>query len=309
MIKKTTKKLWLLALVLMAIISLTGIVACGGGADITGSGSSNSPSEPGETGPIDTGADVDNDTTTTITSNLPIFEKNRVWTNEYYKIYVPFAGYKDDSVIVSYKDQAKLQQIWREQITRNGYNNRKGYKDGKVFFIKNGKNNKSQDSFKNGNDYFYFDDDLNIYHKSHPNQRLQNFVGAVIIQYALGKYKGTYSIGGIYEIAGRRNTQPYSELNDYGIDIFLGRRHAGTIEILVINAGITRNEDSQNYLKNEYGVDKYLSTRSQWYGVDYEYVKSVMPEDIMQNMDSKISLLDRADGGEYRYSFVVGDKE
>ena len=287
---------------IIAIILVLGLSACGG-ADITGSGSNNSQSEPGETGPIDTGTDVDNNTTTTITSNLPIFEKNRVWTNEYYKIYVPFAGYKDDSVIVSYKDQTKLQQIWREQLTRKGYN------DGKVFFIKNGKNEKSQDSFKNGNDYFYFDDDLNIYHKAHPNQRLQNFVGAVIIQYALGKYKGTYSIGGIYEIAGRRNTQPYSELNDYGIDIFLGRRHAGTIEILVINAGITRNEDSQNYLKNEYGVDKYLSAKSQSYGVDYEYVKSVTPEDIMQNMDSKVSLLDRADGGEYRYSFVVGDKE
>lgn len=294
MIKKPTKKLWLLVFSLIATISVTGIVACSDGPT---QASSYQVDPPKDTGRID--GNLPDFTPERIDGNLPDFTPDMTWS-DLYNIYVPYAGYKNDSVIVSYKDQAKLQQIWREQLTRIGFN------DGKVFFIKNGKNNKPQESFKDGNDYFYFDNDLNIYHKSHPNQRIQNFVGAVIVQYALGKYKGTYSIGGIYQVVGENNTQPYLDLKDYGIDIFLGRRYAPTIEILVMNVGITRNSDSANYLKEEYSVDKYLSTWSQWYGVDYEYVKSVTPEDIMQNMDSKVSLLDRAD---YRYSFVAGDRE
>ena len=294
MIKNPTKKLWLL-FVLIAIVSISGFVSCSN-TDITASNSGDNFLPPGETGPSDSDGNV------IITSNLPIWTTNKTW-EDLYNIYVPFAGYKNDSIVVNYKDQEKLQQIWKEQVTRKGFN------DGKVFFIKNGKNNKSQDSFKNGNDYFYFDNDLNIYHKSHPNQKLQNFVGAVIVQYALGKYKGTYTIGGIYQVDGQNNTQPYLDLKDSGIDIFLGRRYAPTIEVMVINTGITRNADNQNYLKEEYSVDKYLSTTSQWHGVDYEYLKSTTVQDIMENLNSKISLLNRTDGGDYIYSFVVGDKE
>ena len=296
MIKNPTKKLWLLVFVLIAIISAAVFISCSS-KEITASNTV-SPNflPPGETGPLYSEGGV------VMTSNLPIWATNKTW-EDLYNIYVPFAGYKNDTVVVNYKDQAKLQQIWKEQMTRKGFN------DGKVFFIKNGKNNKSQDSFKNGNDYFYFDNDFNIYHKAHPNQRLQNFVGAVIVQYALGKYKGTYTIGGIYQVIGRNNTQPYMDLKDDGIDIFLGRRYAPTIEVLVINTGITRNADSQNYLKEEYSVDKYLSTTSQWHGVDYEYLKSTTVQDIMDNLNSKVSLLNRTDGGDYIYSFVVGDKE
>ena len=296
MIKNPTKKLWLLVFVLIAIISAAGFISCSS-KEITASNTvTQNFLPPGETGPLYSESSVG------ITSNLPIWATNKTW-EDLYNIYVPFAGYKNDSVVVNYKDQEKLQQIWKEQITRKGFN------DGKVFFIKNGKNNKPQDSFKNGNDYFYFDNDFNIYHKAHPNQRLQNFVGAVIVQYALGKYKGTYTIGGIYQVIGQNNTQPYLDLKDYGIDIFLGRRYAPTIEVLVINTGITRNADSQNYLKEEYSVDKYLSTTSQWHGVDYEYLKSTTVQDIIDNLDSKVSLLNRTDGGDYIYSFVVGDKE
>lgn len=296
MIKNPTKKLWLLVFVLITIISAAGFISCSS-KEITAS-NTDSPNflPPGETGPLYSEGSV------VITSNLPIWATNKTW-EDLYNIYVPFAGYKNDSVVVNYKDQEKLQQLWKEQITRKGFN------DGKVFFIKNGKNNKSQDSFKNGNDYFYFDNDFNLYHKAHPNQRLQNFVGAVIVQYALGKYKGTYTVGGIYQVIGQNNTQPYLELKDYGIDIFLGRRYAPTIEVMVINTGITRNADSQNYLKEEYSVDKYLSTTSQWHGVDYEYLKSTTVQDIIENLDSKVSLLNRTDGGDYIYSFVVGDKE
>ena len=296
MIKNPTKKLWLLVFVLITIISAAGFISCSS-KEITASNTDN-PNflPPGETGPLYSEGSV------VITSNLPIWATNKTW-EDLYNIYVPFAGYKNDSVVVNYKDQAKLQQLWKEQITRKGFN------DGKVFFIKNGKNNKSQDSFKNGNDYFYFDNDFNLYHKAHPNQRLQNFVGAVIVQYALGKYKGTYTVGGIYQVIGQNNTQPYLDLKDYGIDIFLGRRYAPTIEVMVINTGITRNADSQNYLKEEYSVDKYLSTTSQWHGVDYEYLKSTTVQDIIENLDSKVSLLNRTDGGDYIYSFVVGDKE
>lgn len=318
MIKNFTKKLWLLVFVLIATISIAGFISCSSkgvtASTVVMPDDGNGFLPPGVTGPSDGNGNV------IITSDLPGFETNKEWANmgtdipdipkppveddgSLYKIYVPFAGYQDDSVTVSYKDQAKLQQIWKEQMTRKGFN------DGKVFFIKNGKNNKSQDSFKNGNDYFYFDNNLNIYHKAHPNQRLQNFVGAVIVQYALGKYKGTYTIGGIYQVIGRNNTQPYMDLKDDGIDIFLGRRYAPTIEVLVINTGITRNADSQNYLKEEYSVDKYLSTTSQWHGVDYEYLKSTTVQDIMDNLNSKVSLLNRTDGGDYIYSFVVGDKE
>ena len=122
-------------------------------------------------------------------------------------------------VDVDYRDTARLNRLWLEQI------NREGAKDGKVFAIRNGRNPYGIEDFqkslpaKNENedlqDYYYFDSKGNIYYKP-DNRLIKKFVGAIIVPriYVTKKNYGfadsvtheygvskEYTVGALYKMA------------------------------------------------------------------------------------------------------------
>ena len=122
-------------------------------------------------------------------------------------------------VDVDYRDTARLNRLWLEQI------NREGAKDGKVFAIRNGRNPYGIEDFQkslpakdeNGNleDYYYFDSKGNIYYKP-DNRLIKKFVGAIIVPriYVTKKNYGfadsvtheygvskEYTVGALYKMA------------------------------------------------------------------------------------------------------------
>ena len=122
-------------------------------------------------------------------------------------------------VDVDYRDTARLNRLWLEQI------NREGAKDGKVFAIRNGRNPYGIEDFQkslpakdeNGNlqDYYYFDSKGDIYYKP-DNRLIKKFVGAIIVPriYVTKKNYGfadsvtheygvskEYTVGALYKMA------------------------------------------------------------------------------------------------------------
>ena len=134
-----------------------------------------------------------------------------------YRISVPFAS--KDKVDVDYRDTARLNRLWLEQI------NREGAKDGKVFAIRNGRNPYGIEDFQKSlpakdenedlQDYYYFDSKGNIYYKP-DNRLIKKFVGAIIVPriYVTKKNYGfadsvtheygvskEYTVGALYKMA------------------------------------------------------------------------------------------------------------
>ena len=122
-------------------------------------------------------------------------------------------------VDVDYRDTARLNRLWLEQI------NREGAKDGKVFAIRNGRNPYGIEDFQkslpakdeNGDlqDYYYFDSKGDIYYKP-DNRLIKKFVGAIIVPriYVTKKNYGfadsvtheygvskEYTVGALYKMA------------------------------------------------------------------------------------------------------------
>ena len=172
-------------ILLIAIFSIVGIVACGG-ADITGSYSSENiddntsgggnTTNPGGDTTNPGGGDTDNgDDTTILPNDNP---------SDYYRIRVPFAVGGDGYTNVSYKDTNKLKQLWFDQI------NRKAVNDGKVFAIRNRANNRGINNFQSrhthgqysAQDYYYFNENGDIVYKE-DNTIIKKLVGAIITEY------------------------------------------------------------------------------------------------------------------------------
>ena len=120
-------------------------------------------------------------TTNVLSPNLP--EK----PTDLYRIHVPFAGSGDGYYTVNYKDINKLNELWLAQIQRKGPN------DGKVFAIRNRGNNRNVNNFQNPHngrlDYYYFDDNGDIYYKGgdrgskSAETLMKTFEGAIIVDY------------------------------------------------------------------------------------------------------------------------------
>ncbi len=178
-------------ILLIAAFSIAGIVACAGD-DITGSGGRNYSSENtnpgGSSGGGDSsggsggsgddgssGGDTDGDDTMILPNDSP---------GDYYDVRVPFGVGGDGYTNVSYKDTNKLKQLWFDQI------NRKAANDGKVFAIRNAKNNRDANNFQNrhthgqysAQDYYFFNENGDIVYKE-DNTIIKKLVGAVIIPY------------------------------------------------------------------------------------------------------------------------------
>ena len=203
---------WRVAIIiLIAVFSIAGIIACGGAATEPTSFSSSGEGNGGE--PITPPNNNPNDNYTLPNDN----------PSDYYKIRVPFGVGGDGYTNVSYKDTNKLKQLWLDQI------NRKAVNDGKVFAIRNRGNNADPNTFQKTRthgqfkalDYYYFNENGDIVYKE-DNTIIKKFVGAIITEYRdvhtqrghvakLGnndnrraiisitwKKKGIYTVGAIY---------------------------------------------------------------------------------------------------------------
>ena len=177
-----SKLLWRMAVIILVVaFSAATIVSCGGAATEPTSFSTSGGEDTGTgggagSGDGTTGGETNSDGTGSIT--LPE-EAGSVYT-----VTVPFAS--SSKVAVDYRDSAKLNQLWLDQI------NRKAANDGKVFAIRNGRNYHGPSEFQkskpatgeksNLQDYYYFDSKGDIYYKQ-DNRLIKQFVGAVIVDY------------------------------------------------------------------------------------------------------------------------------
>ena len=172
-------------ILLIAAFSIVGIISCAGD-EITGSGGISYSGE--NVGGNMSGGGLN--------TSFPYWPKNYTISpndtgilpddnpSDYYDIRVPFGVEGDGYTNVSYKDVSKLKQLWFEQI------NRKAANDGKVFAIRNAKNNRDANNFQSrhtdgqysAQDYYYFNESGDIVWKE-DNTIIKKFMGAVIIPY------------------------------------------------------------------------------------------------------------------------------
>lgn len=258
-------------ILLIAVFSIAGIVACAGD-DITGSGRGNNYTQTpvGPTGPT---TNTNSGGSSGGGSDLPGMDTNDTWEmpkpdwgdDTYYTIYIPFMGRTN----VSYKDTTTLNTLYRRFIERG-----LGGKGGR-WFIRDGGNTLADPT---QGSYYYFDKDLNIryggttypgYHK----RLMKRYLGAVIINYSWnaaewgdrGRLRGTWSIGGLYEtMVSKLNDPDYGQgyFQYTGTDYqylrrFMGsyaERTRGHVEIVLMNEGYSDG----NY--NEFGLDIYMCT-------------------------------------------------
>ena len=219
------------------------------------------------------------------TGNLPIWETNKNFldTNpsnpsipgklhdENFRVFLPWAGVHDGNgnweyTWVNSSDTNKINRLWKQFIKRVAYAN-------EPFYIRNAKNGNSQLNLKSGNDYFLFDENLDIWHGDRKHQTpLKKFVAGVIIQYKGGDFNGTYTIGGLYRTYAKTNPASGNWDNE-GINIFMGisdgkptRRSTlngfkGDLEVIVVNVGKKRadREITSANPHKEYALDIYYS--------------------------------------------------
>ena len=234
-------------ILLIAVFSFAGIVSCS--ADMTEPSASQTPElvpDSAITGPV-----TPDDTNTSPEPEPepepePTPEPEPVFPEDTYRrIYTPWRG--DNYPTVSYQDTNKLLQYWKEMISRKDTGNRKRW------MIR---------TDKDGNNFYYFDKnfDLVYYREGKGTLKIRKLVGATIMKYYRGNYKGTLSIAGIYENlvdkAGQYGWQHFSKFmhagyngennNDY--------RKVGDLELMLLNIGF------QNPAFTQFGVDSYYGT-------------------------------------------------
>ena len=234
-------------ILLIAVFSFAGIVSCS--ADMTEPSASQTPElvpDPGQTGPVTPGDTNTSPEPEPEPEPEPTPEPEPVFPEDTYRrIYTPWRG--DNYPTVSYQDTNKLLQYWKEMISRKDTGNRKRW------MIR---------TDKDGNNFYYFDKnfDLVYYREGKGTLKIRKLVGATIMKYYRGNYKGTLSIAGIYENlvdkAGQYGWQHFSKFmhagyngennNDY--------RKVGDLELMLLNIGF------QNPAFTQFGVDSYYGT-------------------------------------------------
>ena len=206
--------------------------------------------DPGDTNvtpdPGDTNVTPDPGDTNVTPDPEPTPEPEPVFPEDTYRrIYTPWRG--DNYPTVSYQDTNKLLQYWKEMISRKDTGNTKRW------MIR---------TDKDGYNFYYFDKnfDLVYYREGKGTLKIRKLVGATIMKYYRGNYKGTLSIAGIYENlvdkAGQYGWQHFSKFmhagyngennNDY--------RKVGDLELMLLNIGF------QNPAFTQFGVDSYYGT-------------------------------------------------
>ena len=235
-------------ILLIALFSLSGIVACSGTEDITGSMGGGYTEDTGTTGP------VDNPTDTPTEPEEPTFPEDTYCT-----VYAPFVNWEDASVVpakdkitISWRDSDTITQIWKKQI-EGGKDN-----DGKRFIIRDANNNQSDPLTGS---YYYFDRDFNIvyYRQGKGSLTVRKFRYGTIINYS--GYSGitaggeTWGVGGVYETI--LTKKEITDNNFDQLNIFMGDRDMGEdkggLEVLTINTGYSFDNNT------EFGVSFYYT--------------------------------------------------
>lgn len=262
-------------ILLIAIFSIVGIVACGGAEDIAGSrvgrdivelpdGSEGIIEEPVEIGQLTTDLNFWEFDYSSSNGNfyIPTFDEST-----YYPIYTPFVNWEDKSkvqdqnrIIVSWKDTNTLSQIWKKQIEGGKDNN------GKRFIIRDGDNPVTLP--KSGN-YYYFDKNFNIvyYRQGKGSLLVRKFRSGIMVgynNYNGPKPTGTYGIGAIYETVLTKKEitdNGFARLNRFMGDEDMGE-DKGNLEILTLNTYYANNSEfgvSFYYNKDVKNIEEYTS--------------------------------------------------
>ena len=271
---QTKKLLKRVAIVLLiAVFSLAGIVACGGADDIVGSASVSGETSGGKN--------------PNVSSSYPNSPMDGPWNNDSYRsVYVPFAGVASKKAngqmnwnyaTVSYMDSNTLTQLWKDQMDA------KGRGENRDFFIRNPNN--AGGNFKASKDYYFFDADFNIRHKKYPNVVIKEFVGGVMTMYYHddpgSESRGTIVVGGLYRTA-IANASVVG--NDKGISYFLNGRNVGDLEVLIFNVGATTGNftyfglDITYYNGTAPSYSGLKRNASEWYKVNRK------PETLVQSL-------------------------
>ena len=234
-------------ILLIAVFSFAGIVSCS--ADMTEPSASQTPElvpDSAITGPVTPGDTNTSPEPEPEPEPEPTPEPEPVFPEDTYRrIYTPWRG--DNYPTVSYQDTNKLLQYWKEMISRKDTGNTKRW------MIR---------TDKDGYNFYYFDKNFDlVYHRvGKGTLKIRKLVGATIMKYYRGNYKGTLSIAGIYENlvdkAGQYGWQHFSKFmhagyngennNDY--------RKVGDLELMLLNIGF------QNPAFTQFGVDSYYGT-------------------------------------------------
>ena len=285
MIKVTKFSKRIAIILLIAVFSIAGIVACSADAtDPSASESSINP-DPDKTGPVTPG-DTNNSSNpepTPVPEPDPEPTQPTFGEDTYYKVYTPFRG--EDYPTVSYQDTNTLLQYWKEMMGRKD-EELKG--NSRRWYIRDGDNRAKVDdsSIRYGNHYYFFDKnfDLVYYRQGRGSLRIRELVGAVIVKYYRGTKADTYTVAGLYknliDNAGKFKWMHFSKFMHAGYNPDGNEtRKIGDLELLVLNVGFGSN--------GEYGVDAYYNVWNKGgYRDNIEYFLGRSP-DFVDNRNSK----------------------
>ena len=250
-------------ILLIAVFSIAGIVACGGGQDITGSRSTDTvvdePTTPDE--PAQPEGPAENNWDASESWNLAETKGKVFYGSSYRSVYVPLnSGESGKWIGVSYNDTDRLTRMWKAVID-------KGVRDGKRrMYIKT----------RDGD--LFFDKDYNVRWSKKPGTVLKWFKGGAIAQLRDGygnnwyasaeeqrggvRYTGTYIISGIYTFAMSLRSAAAAFNSDSINEFFWARSKdvaknngdfcfGGRMDVLVVHPGYPVNLETGKYKIND----------------------------------------------------------
>ena len=275
-------------ILLIAVFSIAGIVACGGGQDITGSRSTDTvveepttdqpttpdnPTTPDEPTTPDDPAQpegpAENNWDASANWNLAETKGKAFYGSSYRSVYVPLnMGQSGKWIGVSYHDTDRLTRLWKAVID-------KGVRDGKRRLY-----------IKTHDGDLFFDSDYNIRWNKKPQVILKRFQGGAMVRLSEGygnndhsareynyKFSGSYAIGGLYTFADSLynvNNKYHSESLNYffnwrynttgGYQLspenqqYVAQTAGGAMELLVLHPGYPLDLGTGKYFVGSTGT-------------------------------------------------------
>lgn len=300
-------------IILIAIFSVAGIIACSGDT-ITGGGGSYTYDSGTVTNPTNTTDSIMIWGDTNI-SSMPTPEPEPTPDpkptpepepqptfpqNTYRELYVPYVGAKNargwNYTNVSYQDKETLTALWRDMIMRKG--EKDGGENGKKFYLKS----------PDGD--FFFDENLHIRWSKKPAQILKRFIGGVMFNYqgtkvddkTTGTRNGERTIGGLYTYALHIKDLQSHGVNNTTTRIMFGVKvhrnwelngAGGRMEVLVLNTGIPINERGYHHWKawgyGDWGAQSYFQDDNNGFQDGNYHLSNILGRDpnyYMPNMTS-----------------------
>ena len=283
-------------MLLIAIFSIAGIVACGGAEDISGSkgGDIVEAPAPGKTG---------------FKSDLPSWGANYIPKqtpkatfpeDTYMTVYSPWRG--ENYPKVSWQDSETLTMIWKEMISKKWNKNQRWFVKGASY----GNWDYNPDSWKDPGlfyyppeyNYYYFDQNFDIvYYKDlkKTSIKLMKLVGATIVRWNKEKkqgnnptYVGTWTVGGIYQ-----TILTYDEIKNIdNNDVYfftraehMPSRNNKPLQVVTMNLGYNDRTFA------EFGIDMYYNTtKGEGYYNNITEFTNKSPKELDNFLNCKINL-------------------